>query len=109
MHIPVIDRSSVKQDTSGDPIIKIQFEHAIKASEKCGFARTRRPDDGQDLTALGLEVSLSGRSVQVVLRDDSTYDSILGAVAELDLPLHSLDQCRHRVAELFTREASNVD
>ena len=61
------------------------------------------------LTALGLEVSLSGRSVQVVLRDDSTYDSILGAVAELDLPLHSLDQRRHRVAELFTREASNVD
>ena len=70
--------------------------------------------DGTDdllarLTALGLEVSLSGRSVQVVLRDDSTYDSILGAVAELDLPLHSLDQRRHRVAELFTREASNVD
>jgi len=70
--------------------------------------------DGTDdllarLTALGLEVSLSGRSVQVVLSDDSTYDSILGAVAELDLPLHSLDQRRHRVAELFTREASNVD
>jgi ABC-2 type transport system ATP-binding protein len=60
------------------------------------------------LTALGLEVSLSGRSVQVVLRDDSTYDSILGAVAELDLPLHSLDQRRHRVAELFSREAANV-
>ena len=60
------------------------------------------------LTALGLEVSLSGRSVQVVLRDESTYDSILGAVAELDLPLHSLDQRRHRVAELFSREAANV-
>jgi ABC-2 type transport system ATP-binding protein len=60
------------------------------------------------LTALGLEVSLSGRSVQVVLRDESTYDSILGAVAELDLPLHSLDQRRHRVAELFAREAANV-
>ena len=69
--------------------------------------------DGTDdllarLTALGLEVSLSGRSVQVVLRDESTYDSILGAVAELDLPLHSLDQRRHRVAELFSREAANV-
>ena len=60
------------------------------------------------LTALGLEVSLSGRSVQVVLVDDSTYDTILGAVAELDLPLHSLDQRRHRVAELFSREAANV-
>jgi ABC-2 type transport system ATP-binding protein len=60
------------------------------------------------LTALGLEVSLSGRSVQVVLRDESTYDAILGAVAGLDLPLHSLDQRRHRVAELFSREAANV-
>ena len=60
------------------------------------------------LAALGLEVSLSGRSVQVVLRDESTYDTILGAVAELDLPLHSLDQRRHRVAELFSREATNV-
>ena len=60
------------------------------------------------LTALGLEVELSGRSVQVVLRDESTYGSILGAVAERDLPLHSLDQRRHRVAELFSREAANV-
>jgi ABC-2 type transport system ATP-binding protein len=29
------------------------------------------------------------------------YDRILVAVAELDLPLHRLDQRRHRVAELF--------
>jgi ABC-2 type transport system ATP-binding protein len=53
-------------------------------------------------------VSLSGRSVQVVLRDESTYEAIHGAVAGLDLPLHSLDQRRHRVAELFSREAANV-
>jgi ABC-2 type transport system ATP-binding protein len=44
----------------------------------------------------------------VVLAAESTYDVILGAVAELDLPLHSLDQRRHRVAELFSREAANV-
>ena len=29
------------------------------------------------------------------------YDRILTAVAELDLPLHRLDQRRNRVAELF--------
>ena len=39
---------------------------------------------------------------------ESTYDQILGAVADLDLPLHRLDQRRHRVAELFAGEASNV-
>jgi len=60
------------------------------------------------LTALGLEATRSDRTVQVVLVDDGTYDVILGAVAELDLPLHSLDQRRHRVAELFNREVAHV-
>jgi ABC-2 type transport system ATP-binding protein len=60
------------------------------------------------LAALGLDAAMHGRLVQVALADDETYDIILGAVAELDLPLHSLDQRRHRVAELFSREAANV-
>jgi ABC-2 type transport system ATP-binding protein len=67
------------------------------------------------LTALGLPVTKEGRTLQVPLAADSTYDQILGAVAELDLPLHSLDQRRHRVAELFanaaptgTQEAAHV-
>ena len=38
----------------------------------------------------------------VPLESEETYDLILGAVAALDLPLHRLDQRRHRVAELFT-------
>jgi ABC-2 type transport system ATP-binding protein len=54
------------------------------------------------LGELGLLVERSGRTVSVPLRDEQTYDVILGAVADLDLPLHSLDQRRHRVAELFT-------
>jgi ABC-2 type transport system ATP-binding protein len=60
------------------------------------------------LNALGLEATRSDRTVQVVLVDDGTYDIIMGAVAELDLPLHSLDQRRHRVAELFAREVAHV-
>jgi ABC-2 type transport system ATP-binding protein len=35
---------------------------------------------------------------------DETYDRVLRAVAELDLPLHRLDQRHHRVAELFAAE-----
>jgi ABC-2 type transport system ATP-binding protein len=39
---------------------------------------------------------------------DETYDRVLRAVAELDLPLHRLDQRHHRVAELFaTTEAAS--
>ncbi len=53
------------------------------------------------LGELGLSVQRKDAQLQVVLANDETYDVILGAVAELDLPLHSLDQRRHRVAELF--------
>jgi ABC-2 type transport system ATP-binding protein len=60
------------------------------------------------LTALGLQVATEGRALLVPLAAAETYDQILGAVADLDLPLHSLDQRRHRVAELFARETANV-
>jgi ABC-2 type transport system ATP-binding protein len=61
------------------------------------------------LTALRLSVSREDRALLVPLEDDATYDRILTAVAELDLPLHRLDQRRHRVAELFSdREAAHV-
>ena len=61
------------------------------------------------LAALGLPVGRDGRLLLVPLADDAAYDRILRAVADLDLPLHRLDQRRHRVAELFaTREAANV-
>jgi ABC-2 type transport system ATP-binding protein len=61
------------------------------------------------LDLLGLNVRRDGRLLLVPLEDDATYDRILAAVAELDLPLHRLDQRRHRVAELFaTREVTHV-
>ena len=53
------------------------------------------------LAALDLPVRRDDRQLLVSLTDDGTYDLILTAVAELDLPLHRLDQRRHRVAELF--------
>jgi ABC-2 type transport system ATP-binding protein len=64
-------------------------------------------DEGTDdlateLRGMGFPVRLEGRMLLVPLESDETYDLILGAVAALDLPLHRLDQRRHRVAELFT-------
>ena len=61
------------------------------------------------LTALGLhgQPRTAGRC-RCRWSTTETYDQILGAVAELDLPLHSLDQRRHRVAELFAREAADA-
>jgi ABC-2 type transport system ATP-binding protein len=61
------------------------------------------------LAALGLPVRRDGRMLLVPLEHDETYDRILTAVADLDLPLHRLEQRRHRVADLFaTREMSHV-
>jgi ABC-2 type transport system ATP-binding protein len=75
---------------------------AIEVSEGAGELAGR-------LGGIGLTVSRDGHLLLVPLADDDTYDRILTAVAELDLPLHRLEQRRHRVAELFARrEAANV-
>lgn len=61
------------------------------------------------LTKLELPVTREGRLLLVPLESESAYDRILQAVADLDLPLHRLDQRRHRVAELFTtKETADV-
>jgi len=60
------------------------------------------------LQALGLPVQRDGRLLLVTPSDERPYALIGGAVAELDLPLHRLDQRRHRVAELFARETASA-
>jgi len=66
-------------------------------------------DEGTDelaarLAGSGLTPQRDGRMLLVPLESDETYDTIIGAVAALDLPLHRLDQRRHRVAELFANQ-----
>ncbi|HEY2669289.1 MAG TPA: ABC transporter ATP-binding protein [Rugosimonospora sp.] len=56
------------------------------------------------LVQAGLPVTREGRMLLVPLESEQTYDTILGTVAALDLPLHRLDQRRHRVAELFSTQ-----
>jgi ABC-2 type transport system ATP-binding protein len=61
------------------------------------------------LEALELPVTRDGRLLLVPLTQEATYDHVLQVVADLDLPLHRLDQRRHRVAELFaTRETADA-
>jgi ABC-2 type transport system ATP-binding protein len=61
------------------------------------------------LEALELPVTRDGRLLLVPLTQEATYDHVLRVVADLDLPLHRLDQRRHRVAELFApRETADV-
>jgi ABC-2 type transport system ATP-binding protein len=61
------------------------------------------------LKEIGLDVQTDGRLLLVPLDEEATYDRILRVVADLDLPLHRLDQRRHRVAELFAlKETADV-
>jgi ABC-2 type transport system ATP-binding protein len=53
------------------------------------------------LAEQGIPATRDGATLNVALDNEDMYDRILIAVAELDLPLHRLDQRRHRVAELF--------
>jgi ABC-2 type transport system ATP-binding protein len=60
------------------------------------------------LASLGQAPRRDGRVLLVELTDDTTYDRILATVAELDLPLHRLDQRRHQVAELFRTDVRHL-
>jgi ABC-2 type transport system ATP-binding protein len=57
------------------------------------------------LTERGVAVRRAGRELLVPLESDDTFDLIMRSVAELDLPLHRLDQRRHGIAELFADRA----
>jgi ABC-2 type transport system ATP-binding protein len=72
-------------------------------------------DEGTDQLAAeldrrGLSVARDGRMLLVPLGSEQTYETIMQCVADLDLPLHRLDQRRHHVSELFapTTEVTHV-
>jgi ABC-2 type transport system ATP-binding protein len=61
-------------------------------------------DEGTEQLAAALAAMSprrDGRTLLVPVTGDETYDQVLRAVVELDLPLHRLDQRHHRVSELF--------
>jgi ABC-2 type transport system ATP-binding protein len=102
-----------------DHLIAIDGGRLLRSANVSSMTRTTdvlvvEVSEGADelaarLAALRLPVSREDRALLVPLEDDGTYDRILTAVAELDLPLHRLDQRRHRVAELFAdREPTHV-
>ncbi|GAA2621178.1 ABC transporter ATP-binding protein [Paractinoplanes durhamensis] len=102
-----------------DSLIAIEAGHLLRADRISSMTTASdvlavEVSEGTDelaaaLSALGFAVTPEGRLLLVPLESDSAYDKVLQAVAELDLPLHRLDQRRHRVAELFTtKETADV-
>jgi ABC-2 type transport system ATP-binding protein len=95
-----------------DSLVAIEAGRLLRADRVSSMTEVRavlvvEVSEGVDdlaarLTALGLVVGRDGAALLVPLADDGTYDQIIGTVADLELPLHRLDQRRHRVAELFS-------
>jgi ABC-2 type transport system ATP-binding protein len=101
-----------------DTLIAIDAGKLLRAARVDSMTRERdvlvvevaegTPELVAHLRGLGLDVVEEGHALLVPLSTDETYEVILGAVAELDLPLHRLDRRRHRLAELFAKEAAHV-
>ena len=53
------------------------------------------------LVAAGLVATVDGRTVLVELEDERPWDLVRDAVADLDLPLVSMEQRRRGLEELF--------
>jgi ABC-2 type transport system ATP-binding protein len=102
-----------------DSLIAIEAGHLLRADRISSMTTASdvlavEVSEGTDELAAalrdrGFAVTPEGRLLLEPLDSDSAYDRVLQAVAELDLPLHRLDQRRHRVAELFTaKETADV-
>jgi ABC-2 type transport system ATP-binding protein len=61
-----------------------------------------------ELASRGLELTPDGRALVIKLTGDDAYDLVRDAVADLGLPLHRIEQRRHRVEELFREEPARV-
>jgi ABC-2 type transport system ATP-binding protein len=101
-----------------DSLVAIDAGHLLRADRVAAMTTETavlvvEVSEGTDelvaaLTDAGLPATRDGRAVLVPLVDEGTYDTIIGLVADLALPLHRLDQRRHRVAELFPTGAPTV-
>jgi ABC-2 type transport system ATP-binding protein len=101
-----------------DSVVAIDGGRLLRADRISAMTQVRdilavEVDEGTEqlaahLSGQGLNVRRDGRLLLVPLDSEGTYDVIVGAVAALDLPLHRLDQRRHRVAELFAPRESPV-
>ena len=97
-----------------DSLVAIDAGRLLRAAEVSAMTTARdvlavEVTEGVDglaarLRELGLDPQPDGQALLVPLAGEETYDVVLAAVADLDLPLHRLDQRRHRISELF-REA----
>lgn len=92
-----------------DTLVAIDAGHLLRADRISAMTTGTgvlvvEVDEGADTLATALaelEPRRDGASLLVPLTGDETYDRVMRAVSDLELPLQRLDQRTHRVAELF--------
>ncbi|MGA8115007.1 MAG: ABC transporter ATP-binding protein [Actinocatenispora sp.] len=94
-----------------DGLVAIEGGRLLRADRVSAMTQqtsvlTVEVDEGADqlaaaLTARGLTVGRDGAALMTPLDSDGTYDLVRDLIVDLELPLHRLEQRRHRVAELF--------
>jgi ABC-2 type transport system ATP-binding protein len=94
-----------------DGLVAIEGGRLLRADRVAAMTRqtsvlTVEVDEGADqlaaaLAERGLPIGRDGPALVTPLESDATYDLVRDLIADLDLPLHRLEQRRHRVAELF--------
>ena len=109
-HLVVIDGGKLLRSSSTASF--------TEATQLLAVEVTDRPDDAgfdadaavrERLAAAGLSVQADGSRIFLVeIAGEETYDTIRDTVADLGLGLVRLEQRRHRVSEIFAREAADV-
>jgi ABC-2 type transport system ATP-binding protein len=101
-----------------DGLVAIEAGRLLRADRVSSMtARTAvlavEVDEGADelaaaLSARGVRIGRDGAALMTPVTSPATYDLVRDVIVDLGLPLHRLEERRHRVAELFGSPAAHA-
>jgi ABC-2 type transport system ATP-binding protein len=110
-HVVIIDAGRLLRSSSTAEFTQATQFLAVEVTDKQGDASLDADTAVRDrLAAAGLSIQPDGGRVLLVeITDESVYDTVRDTVAELGLGLVRMEQRRHRIAEVFTRDGQETE
>jgi ABC-2 type transport system ATP-binding protein len=110
-HVVIIDAGRLLRSSSTAEFTQATQFLAVEVTDKQGDASLDADTAVRDrLAAAGLSIQPDGGRVLLVeITDESVYDTVRDTVAELGLGLVRMEQRRHRIAEVFTRDEQETE
>ncbi len=99
-HVVVIDGGALLRSSSTRDFTQVTASLAVEVTDTDQYPNGARAVLDA-LTSSGLTARADGHLLLVDIRDESTYDAIRDAVADLGIGLIRMEQRRHRIAEVF--------